>query len=314
MSRWKMLGCVLGGGALGASPFLSWVFLTPESSAEDSLINRKVSEMLEVYRYRVWKLGVKRPKRIILMRHGQTHGYSHTCDCQVAGLQVCALKPEVERPLTEEGKLQSLQAGVALRHIIGDESVTFVASPYVSCKQTFKYVSGSFDNDATCQYVEDPRLRNQDHGDWHLKVAASKVDQFQKQSQVVGKFYYRWPDGESCTDVYDRVSSFMETMYRKWKHLDRPDNYVIITHSIVMQIFLMRWFHWDVDTFGRLKKFKNGQLAVMEKQEDGSYRLITPLPCAPPVPDGVKLLAVNPKRASNKAPAVMDSRAASSLA
>lgn len=61
-----------------------------------------------------------------------------------------------------------------------------------------------------------------------------------------------------------------------------------------MNTFLMRWFHWDVDTFNRLGKFKNGQLAVMDKQEDGSYKLITPLPCEPPIPEGVKLLAENP--------------------
>jgi hypothetical protein len=28
-----------------------------------------------------WLAGDARPNRIILVRHGQTHGYSHTCSC-----------------------------------------------------------------------------------------------------------------------------------------------------------------------------------------------------------------------------------------
>lgn len=84
------------------------------------------------------------------MRHGQTHGYSHTCDCQVAGLMVCALKPDILRPLTDEGKMQSLQAGVALKKLIGNESVTFYSSPYIACRQSFAYVTGSFENTSAC--------------------------------------------------------------------------------------------------------------------------------------------------------------------
>mmetsp|Transcript_2705 Transcript_2705/g.3423 ORF Transcript_2705/g.3423 Transcript_2705/m.3423 type:complete len:314 (-) Transcript_2705:274-1215(-) len=292
---WAFVGA-LGGGVIGVSPFLGWILF----GGPESYFTSRVSELVNSYDYHTWKKGDKRPHRIILLRHGQTHGYSHTCDCQVAGLKVCALKPDIERPLTEEGKLQSLQAGVALKRIIGYESVTFYASPYNSCKQTFAYVAGSFQNKNSCQYVEDPRLRNQDFGDWHLKEAPEKMAEFKKQAERVGKFYYRWPEGESATDVYDRTSSFMETLYRKWKQTDRPDNYVIITHSIVIQTFLMRWFHWDVETFNRLRKFKNGQLAVMEKQPNGSYKLVTPLPCKPPVPDGVKFLANNPQRSESK--------------
>eukprot|EP00924_Labyrinthula_sp_SR-Ha-C_P013091 augustus_masked-scaffold_12-processed-gene-9.53-mRNA-1 protein AED:0.12 eAED:0.12 QI:0/-1/0/1/-1/1/1/0/318 len=297
------------GGLLGASPFIGWIYLAKRDhdrslKGETSLakkkpsfasdMTRQVSEIVSTYNSQTWKSGEYRPNRIILVRHGQTHGYSHTCDCQVAGLQVCALKPEIHRPLTEEGKLQSLQAGVALKKIIGDETVTFFSSPYISCRQTFSYIGGSFSNLESCMFVEDPRLRNQDFGNWNLDVAAEKDEKKLQEVEKVGKFYYRWPNGESCADVFDRTSSFMETLYRKWKQHDRPENFVIITHSSVINLFLMRWFHWDVDTFHRMGRFRNGQVAVLEKQDDGSYRLVTPLPCDPPIPEGVKLLAENP--------------------
>ncbi|KAH9249543.1 hypothetical protein BASA81_012716 [Batrachochytrium salamandrivorans] len=174
-----------------------------------------------------WQEGASRPNRIILVRHAQTHGYSHTCDCKVEGLPVCAQKPEMERPLTEEGKIQALATGVALREIIGQhETVCFVSSPYKACKQTFQYISGSF-----------------------LESEVSVRTQIELQESKVGPFYYKWPQGESAADVYDRVSSFMETLYRKWAQPDSPQNFVFITHNVVMLCFLMRWFHWDVDTF-----------------------------------------------------------------
>jgi len=242
---------------------------------------------------RRWMAGFSRPNRIILVRHGQTHGYSHTCTCEVEGLPVCAMKPEMERPLTEEGKLQALATGVSLREIIGNETVSFFCSPYKACKQTFQYISGSF-NEQGVRYTEDPRLRNQYFGDWtHTETPEVRKQLEEKQSKV-GAFYYKWPQGESSADVYDRVSSFMETLYRKWDQPRSPQNFVVITHNVVMLCFLMRWFHWDVDTFHRMRRFNGAQIAVMEKQIDGSYRLVSPLPCDPPLPQGVREIAANP--------------------
>ena len=79
-----------------------------------------------------------------------------------------------------------------------------------------------------------------------------------------------------------------------------------------MLCFLMRWFHWDVETFHRLRRFKGAQIAIMEKQPDGSYRLVSPLPCDPPIPQGVREIASNPvpKPTTSKArkPATNDRR------
>lgn len=242
-----------------------------------------------------WQEGASRPNRIILVRHAQTHGYSHTCDCKVEGLPVCAQKPEMERPLTEEGKMQALATGVALREIIGQhETVCFVSSPYKACKQTFQYISGSF-LESEVRYSEDPRIRNQYFGDYvHIETPSVRT-QIELQESKVGPFYYKWPEGESAADVYDRVSSFMETLYRKWAQPDSPQNFVFITHNVVMLCFLMRWFHWDVDTFHRLGRFQGAQIAVMEKQPDGRYLLVSPINCESPKPSGVRLIASHPK-------------------
>ncbi len=46
-------------------------------------ISKRIVERTEAYKFNKWMKGEDRPKRIILVRHGQTHGYSHTCDCSV---------------------------------------------------------------------------------------------------------------------------------------------------------------------------------------------------------------------------------------
>lgn len=150
-NKFGLIGSSIIGGILGASPFLGWVYFSKTTDETDNnWLTAKISELVFHYNSKTWQTGEYRPNRIILLRHGQTHGYSHTCDCQVAGLPVCALKPEVQRPLTNEGKVQSLQAGATLKKIIEGESVTFYSSPYLACKQTFAYVAGSFDNKDAC--------------------------------------------------------------------------------------------------------------------------------------------------------------------
>ena len=56
----------------------------------------------------------------------------------------------------------------------------------------------------------------------------------------------------------------------------------------------MRWFHWDVETFHRLKRLKNGQMVIMEKQEDASYKLVSPIGITGDPPSGLKQIALNP--------------------
>ncbi len=64
-----------------------------------------------------------------------------------------------------------------------------------------------------------------------------------EERQQVGKFFYRFPCGESGADVYDRVSGFLETLFR---HFERKDmaarNVVIVTHGLFIRLFLMRYF------------------------------------------------------------------------
>ena len=93
----------------------------------------------------------QRPKRLILVRHGESEGnvdraaYASTPDSQIA--------------LTERGFAQALVAGLQIRQLIGEtETVRFFVSPYMRARQTVLAILRAFDG-KTVQVSTEPRLR-----------------------------------------------------------------------------------------------------------------------------------------------------------
>mmetsp|Transcript_1062 Transcript_1062/g.1223 ORF Transcript_1062/g.1223 Transcript_1062/m.1223 type:complete len:106 (+) Transcript_1062:760-1077(+) len=66
-----------------------------------------------------------------------------------------------------------------------------------------------------------------------------------------GAFYYRFPNGEAASDVYERVSTFLDSLWRSFD-VKRSDNYVIVTHGISIRVLLARYFRYSIDQFSML--------------------------------------------------------------
>ena len=96
--------------------------------------------------------------------------------------------------------------------------------------------------------------------------------------------------------MYDRVSSFLETLYRDMKKGRCKQNILLVTHGLTSRLFLMRYFHWEVrlkdvylffnseifsslkvERFHRLWNLENGEFVVLELQPEGGYILTTEL-------------------------------------
>lgn len=200
-----------------------------------------------------------KPTRIFIIRHGQSEGnvdktvYNHTPDYAVN--------------LTPTGKTQAIEAGVKIKSIIGDETVGFYVSPYYRARQTYQGLITSLTPSFT---KEDPRLREHE---WAAKLIGDSKLQEEKSADHFGVFYYRFNHGESGADVYDRLSTFLETLHRDFKKPDYPKNIVIVGHGMANRIFLMRWFHLTVEQFELLANPKNGEYYILELQKNGKYEL-----------------------------------------
>lgn len=81
----------------------------------------------------------------------------------------------------------------------------------------------------------------------------------------------------SGSDVFDRVSTFLETLYRDMAKGGCGDNAILVSHGLFCRLFLTRFYHWSVEKFHKLWNFDNCQFAIMELQQDGFYKLITKL-------------------------------------
>lgn len=207
-----------------------------------------------------------RPKRIVLIRHGESQGNVDPT--------IYERVPDHALELTERGRKQCEEAGRELRALFGTEHVTAFVSPYRRTRETFRLLG--LDPGRT-RAKEEPRLREQD---WGNMQDLADMERQRAARDAYGHFYYRFAHGESGADVYDRVSSFLETAHRDFaRHAVRygPDrNVLLVTHGLTMRLFCMRWFHWSVEEFECLSNPGNGETRVLLRDEDGRYVLDRP--------------------------------------
>lgn len=236
-----------------------------------------------------------RPRLILLIRHGESEG---NCDKTVN----CYM-PNHKIPLTETGRSQAFDAGVKLHEYVEEgESICFYTSPYLRTRETLQGIlkglesadnagetadgsSGSSSSSKREVVIhEEPRMREQDFG--NFQGTPQEMKQIWLERAKYGHFFYRIPHGESAADVYDRCSSFNDTLFRQFKKDTFPSVLVLVTHGIWARVFLQRWFRWSVEYFEDLQNIPHCSWIRLVRQPprrstdlegEGSYVLETPL-------------------------------------
>jgi broad specificity phosphatase PhoE len=203
-----------------------------------------------------------RPRRIVLIRHGESEG--NTDDTVYERVPDHALR------LTRNGRRQAAEAGERLRALFGEERVSAYVSPYRRTLETFALLRL---DPSRVRVREEPRLREQDWGNWQ---DAEDVRLQKVYRDAYGHFFYRFAQGESGADVYDRVGAFLESLYRSFEAPDHPENVLLVTHGLTMRLFCMRWFHWTVAEFESLSNPGNGEMRMLLLGSDGRYSLDRP--------------------------------------
>ncbi|KAL8498498.1 hypothetical protein ACS0TY_021723 [Phlomoides rotata] len=217
-----------------------------------------------------------RPRRIILVRHGQSQGnvdefvYTRVADPKVM--------------LTEQGIGEAEECGKEIRRVIekdgvDDWKVYFYVSPYKRSLETLRNLAKAFERSRIAGVREEPRLREQDFGNFQDQ---EQMKILKAARMLYGRFFYRFPNGESAADVYDRITGFRETL-RSDIDIGRfqppgeqsPDmNLVMVSHGLTLRVFLMRWYKWTVEQFEGLHNLDNGKILVMERGYGGRYSLL----------------------------------------
>ncbi len=204
----------------------------------------------------------RRPFRIIFVRHGES----------VANIDptIYNTTPEYNIGLTEKGKEQAKAAGQKIKQVIGDEEIKFHVSPILRTRQTFEGISSNF---SPKQYssVQDVLIREQEHGNYLKGEFAEKIEKMKD----VGTFFYRFDNGESSCDVYDRAILFLFLLFRDAEKYGCEKNVIVVTHGMYIKVMLMRYFNWTIEEFEKRGSVSNCQVFVLEKDEKGHYSVVS---------------------------------------
>lgn len=208
-----------------------------------------------------------KPERIFIVRHGQSQGN--------VDREIYKDIPDYALQLTPLGVEQAAKVGHDIAQIIRGESIQFYVSPFWRTRQTYLGIVKE-NSSSKISYYEDPRLREQE---WNQKLGSrgGYRDNEEVDRDNYGHFYYRFNGGESCADVFDRVSDFMGTMFRDFKKSTFPRNVIIVSHGMTMRLFIMRWFHASVEEFETWGNPKNCEVLLLGRRDDEKYSLVTPL-------------------------------------
>jgi len=200
--------------------------------------------------------GIIRPERIILVRHAESQG---NIDDTLFGQT-----PDWLIPLTPLGHEQAGLAGRNIKAIVKENPIYVYTSPCVRTKQTTADILESFDESQFIGLRQEPRLTGQQFGNFQDSEVIRKS---KRERRNYGRFYFRFPNGESGLDVYCRVTSFIATMFRDFQNKkiqDKKLNVIIVTHGLTLRLFIMRWFQLAIHKFEKMINPPNAGIIVMQ--------------------------------------------------
>ena len=137
-------------------------------------------------------------------------------------------------------------------------------SPYLRTRQTMaRILEGAGIKPGEVRIFEDPRLCEVDHG-------YSRVDAQREMQALHGSFYYRFKDGESPNDCFNRLCTFLDSMNRQVKRMKRDTpprkpNVVIVSHGLTITCFVMRFLHLTVEQFESMNDPDNCDVITLAK-------------------------------------------------
>mmetsp|Transcript_1958 Transcript_1958/g.4569 ORF Transcript_1958/g.4569 Transcript_1958/m.4569 type:complete len:339 (+) Transcript_1958:153-1169(+) len=237
------------GGFLAAS----WLRRKQHKAEEDVIEGQQICEKLTAYRRSML------PKRIILVRHGESEGNADDT--------LYRTKADNQIELTEKGSQQACAVGQRIKTLVGP-NVTFhtFVSPFQRTLQTCRNILAVLGSQNVHTYV-DPRIREQEFGN----LQNDNFEQFRTEQKNVGRFWYRFPTGESGADVFDRTKQWFEHSVcgiNTRPGYEPVDTVLVVTHGLTMRLILMQLHGWSVTTFHTVWNAGNCAMYVLKKDEN----------------------------------------------
>jgi broad specificity phosphatase PhoE len=176
-------------------------------------------------------------------------------------------------PLSDTGRSQAEALGRWLTALPEDERPTAVlSSPFLRALTTAQLATEGLG----VRVRTDERLRERDFGAFDGMTGAGIREQYPDEAgrrDLLGKFYYRPPGGESWADVALRIRSLLAT--ESLRH--DCDRLLVVAHQAVIMVFryvLEDLSEQDLLAVDRDEQVVNASVTRYEADDDGELRLV----------------------------------------
>ena len=201
--------------------------------------------------------------RIFLIRHGESiqnsnENYDNTPSHLVS--------------LTEKGKKQAEECGKFLKDYTNqnnlniEKSILYV-SLFARTRETAKIINKHLKINSI---KEDIALVEQQHGlfenipytEW--EKFGKEYEHYQNYYENNGKFYAKFPQGESPFDVAIRMRQFIITMLNDID--ENTENIYIVSHGTAIRMFILSYFNHPPEWFETGSSMENCSVRLIERQ------------------------------------------------
>ena len=214
------------------------------------------------------------PAVLWLVRHGESLGNVADAAAQEAGaghLQLDIRDPDV--PLSDTGRAQAEALGRRLARLPEEKRPTAaLSSPFARALTTAQLATAGLG----IRVRTDERLRERDFGAFGGMTRAGIREQFPDEAQrrdLLGKFYYRPPGGESWADVALRIRSLLAT--EALRH--DCERLLVVAHQAVIWVFryvLEELTEQELLAVDREEQVANASVTRYELDVAGDLRLV----------------------------------------
>jgi len=213
------------------------------------------------------------PQVVWLVRHGESMGNvadAHAQQAKAGRLELDVRDPDV--PLSDTGRSQAEALGKWLAELPEDQRPTAaLSSPFKRALTTAELATANLG----IRVRTDERLRERDFGAFDGMTGAGIREQFPdeaKRRDLLGKFYYRPPGGESWADVALRIRSVLATEGLRYD----CERLMIVAHQAVIMVFryvLEELTEQELLEVDRDEQVANASLTRYDRDADGNLRL-----------------------------------------
>jgi broad specificity phosphatase PhoE len=213
------------------------------------------------------------PQVLWLVRHGESMGNvadAHAQRAKAGRLELDVRDPDV--PLSDTGRSQAEALGTWLAELPEDQRPTAaLSSPFNRALTTAQLATANLG----IRVRTDERLRERDFGAFDGMTGAGIREQFPDEAQrrdLLGKFYYRPPGGESWADVALRIRSVLATEGLRYD----CERLMIVAHQAVIMVFryvLEELTEQELLAVDKEEQVANASLTRYDRDDDFNLRL-----------------------------------------